>query len=215
MKNIRPDLISLSVPSRLYQMPVPVIGLTGGIATGKSTVSKILLKQGFSIIDADQLVKSVYQKNEVISEIQAAHPECIVDQKIDFKILREAFFSNSQLQAKIESIIYQRMPQAFKEAYQKQDSKKQDFIIYDVPLLFEKKLAPFVDLKVCVWSSPEQQVKRLMDRDGISEELSLKILARQWDINKKRDQSDLVIMNDSKLEQLELNVQTFISDLLL
>lgn len=215
MKKIRPELISLAVPKRLYEMPVPVIGLTGGIATGKSTVSKILLREGFAIIDADLLVKSVYQQDEVIQEIKTTHPKCIIDQKIDFKILREAFFNDSELQAKIEEIIYKRMPSAFKEAYKKQDSKKQDFIIYDVPLLFEKKLAPLVDLKVCVWSSPEEQVKRLMNRDGISEELSLKILTRQWDINKKRDQSDLVIMNDSNLEQLEHNVQGFISDLLL
>jgi len=215
VKKIRPELISLSTSTRLYQMPVPVIGLTGGIATGKSTVSKILLKQGFAIIDADQLVKSIYQQIEVIQEIKAAHTKCIIDQEIDFKILREAFFNNPELQTKIEGIIYQRMPLAFKQAYQRQDSKKQNFIIYDVPLLFEKRLAPLVDLKVCVWSSSQQQIKRLMVRDGISEELCLKILTRQWDINKKRDQSDLVIMNDSSLEQLEHNVQSFISDLLL
>lgn len=196
-------------------MPIPIVGLTGGIASGKSTVSKLLRAQNFSIIDADQLVKTIYQQNEVIDEIQSLHPACVVDDKIDFKSLRAAFFSSQELQAKIEHIIYQRMPKAFNLAFQQQDINNQDFIIYDVPLLFEKNLAPLVDLKVCVWCSPQEQVQRLINRDGIDQELSQKILARQWDINKKRDHSDLVILNDSDLNQLESRVQSFSSDLLL
>ena len=215
MKSLKPEFIQLEPKNRLYQMPQPILGLTGGIASGKSTVSKFLREEGFSIIDADYLVKAVYQKEEVIQEIAKAYPDSIQNNAIDFKVLRQAFFNDSNLQSKIEKIIYQRLPLAFTDEFKSQSSSAQDFIIYDVPLLFEKNLAPLVDLKVCVWCSPKTQIERLMKRDGIDEVLSKKILEKQWDINKKRDQSDLVIKNDGSLDELKTQFDSFLSSILL
>tara|TARA_R110000868_G_scaffold298978_1_gene559204 strand:+ start:15062 stop:15712 length:651 start_codon:yes stop_codon:yes gene_type:complete len=211
---LNPTLNKLKQEDRLYQMPVPVIGLTGGIASGKSSVSQILRTHGLSIIDADLLVKSIYRQEDIIEHISALAPETITAGAIDFKKLREVFFSSTAIQSKIEKLIYAQMPSAFNQTYKTQLQSKQDFIIYDVPLLFEKKLAPLVDHKVCVWCPKEVQIARLIQRDGITHELALKMLDRQWDIDKKKSESDEIIDNSKTKTELNHSVSIFIKNLL-
>ncbi len=209
-----PKLNKLEQDNRLYQMPVPVIGLTGGIASGKSSVSQLLRSHGLSIIHADVLVKSIYQHKDIIESISDLAPTTAINGAIDFKKLREVFFSDTTIQTKIEKLIYSKMPEAFKQSYKTQPHAKQDFIIYDVPLLFEKNLAPLVDHKVCVWCPREMQIERLTKRDGITQELALKILDRQWDIDKKKSESDEIIDNSKTKTELEHSVSIFIKNLL-
>ena len=214
MLKSNPKLCKLKQQDRLYQMPVPIIGLTGGIASGKSSVSALLRKSGIQIIDADQLVKSIYLKNEVIQSIGLIAPKAVDRSQIDFKILRELFFSDPNIQSQVEKLIYAQMPLAFEQAFETKIKDKQDFIIYDVPLLFEKNLAPLVDHKVCVWCPRETQIQRLMARDSINRALALKMLDRQWDIDKKKSECDEVIDNSKGKTELESSVTNFISNLL-
>lgn len=215
MKSLKEKWIRQQLNERLYQMPVPIIGLTGGIATGKSSVSKILIENGIKIIDADALVKGIYRSNDVLNEIKQIAPTAFNGEILDFKKLRELFFSNKELQKNIETIIYRRMPDAFRFAYENDVKDKQNFIVYDVPLLFEKDLAPKVDVKVCVWCSREMQIERLIKRDGINRDLAEKILERQWPIEKKKEASDLLIDNSESLTSLKNNVNDLLANLLL
>lgn len=214
MIKISPKWNTLTIEKRLYHMPVPIIGLTGGIASGKSSVSKLLRDQGLRIIDADALVKQVYQTERAIQGIKALAPDTVVNGVVDFKKLRPLFFSNSELQAQIEKLIYAGMPEVFKRAFENEVKDYQDFIIYDVPLLFEKDLASRVDTKVCVYCDQKTQIERLLKRDSIDLELANKMLARQWDIEKKRQESDLVINNSETKTALEGAVKSFLGQLL-
>lgn len=214
MIKLNPKWETLEIDKRLYHMPVPIIGLTGGIASGKSSVSKLLRATGIRIIDADALVKQVYQTERAVNGIKTLAPEAIVDGKVDFKKLRPLFFSSGELQAQVEKLIYAGMPEVFKNAFENEIKDHQNFIIYDVPLLFEKDLASRVDTKVCVYCDQETQVERLLKRDSIDLELANKMLARQWDIEKKRQESDLVIDNSKTETALEGAVKEFL-DLLL
>lgn len=214
MKKLKPLWLLKQPATRLYHITVPIIGLTGGVASGKSSVSKLLRQNGIIIIDADYLVKEVYKKPEVLHAIEAIAPSAFDQHVLDFKKLRAIFFSDTEIQAAIEKIIYAQMPAAFNEAYLLEIKEKQDFIVYDVPLLFEKNLAPFVDIKVCVWCSPEEQIRRVIKRDNIDEELAKKMLSRQLDINKKKEMSDIIIDNSKDLTALEGTVKKFIADLL-
>ena len=133
------DLIKIiERADRLYQFQVPIIGLTGGIGTGKSTVAKLLKKAHLPLIDADALIKSIYQMPEIIENIKTLAPNAIAGNQIDFRVLRSLFFNDKTLKAKIEKMLYAQMPEAFKLAYKELGSP--DFVIYDIPLLFEKKL---------------------------------------------------------------------------
>ncbi|MFG1485811.1 dephospho-CoA kinase [Halobacteriovorax sp. RZ-2] len=202
---LKKEFITLKKDKRLYQMPCPVVGLTGGIATGKSTVSKVLRDKGFPIIDADALVKEVYKTQESLEHLQNYYPRVIEeDGTINFKLLREYFFQDIQIQNDIESLIYRQLPEAFLKAFKDLGSPK--VVIYDVPLLFEKNLDSFIDHKAVVYCPRAKQVERLMARDGIEKDLACKILAKQIDIEEKAKLADTVIDNSGQPEDLNLNM---------
>ncbi|MBY0416333.1 MAG: dephospho-CoA kinase, partial [Bdellovibrionales bacterium] len=175
--------------TRLYQIPVPIVGLTGGIATGKTTIAEMFRAEGIPVIDADKLVKGIYQKKESFNFISLHFLEAIIDNTIHFKTLRELAFKTPENQTKLENFIYAQMPEAFLEAYKA--SAKFDFIIYDVPLLFEKGLFLKTDVSVCTYSPRKIQLERLVKRDNISTDLARVILDKQMDIEEKKKRSDL------------------------
>src|SRR5690606_10373426 len=140
----------LKPETRLHQTPVPIIGLTGGIASGKSTVSRMLVQKGIPVIDADQLIKDIYRLPETKTFVSEKCPDALKHDEIHFPTLRERFFNNPELKKDLERFLYQRLPQAFQAAYQKLGSPS--YVVYDVPLLFEKGLDRLVDLKVLVYA---------------------------------------------------------------
>lgn len=193
---------------RLYQLNVPVIGLTGGIASGKTTVSKMLHQAGIPVINADHLVKNVYALPETKEFITKDFPEVIKDGEIQFPLLRERVFSNQDVKAQVESFIYQRLPKAFKEAFAR--LRDPQAVIYDVPLLFEKGLQDLFDLTVLVYAPRPVQRARLMTRDGHLEEMANNILNQQLDIEDKKLKADFVIDNSRTEAELTEEVKQFL-----
>jgi dephospho-CoA kinase len=199
----------LSKKNRLYQFDVPVIGITGGISSGKSTFCHFLLDHECFVVSADQLVKNIYQKKSSLDFIINEFPSCIHDGTIQFKKLRELVFSNKAIKQKIEQFIYPQMEEAFREELKKKS--KDQVIFYDVPLLYERNLQSLVDISVVVWINQKEQMKRLMERDKINPILASKILKNQLPLSKKREQADYVVDNSGSLEDLEAEFLAFIS----
>lgn len=212
MKKLKNKFITKSPQSRLYNIPIPIIGLTGGIATGKSTVAQVLKEKGHCIIDADALVKSIYSLDSSLQYIKEQFPEAIEANNIHFKKLREIIFSSPIHQETIEKFIYGQMPNAFLNAFSL--FNKPTFVIYDVPLLFEKQLDLKVDLSVCVYAPKETQLLRLMSRDHIESDLAHNILNKQMDIEIKKKQSNFIIQNTGDKNELFNNVQHFLDTIL-
>lgn len=204
MKNLKASLVKLTPDERLYNYEKPLIGLTGGIATGKSAVTKYLREQGLKVIDADQLVKSIYETDECLEFIKINFPVAWKNGAINFPKLRELFFQDLKNKAAIETFIYERLPEAFKKATQ--ELKDQNFCIYDVPLLFEKKLDQKTDLSIVIYTPRDIQLVRLMKRDQINRESAERILDAQMDIEEKKNLADFVIHNDGTLEELAADV---------
>jgi dephospho-CoA kinase len=219
MHKLKSNHINLNEKTRLYQCPVPIIGLTGSIATGKSTVTKVLRNAGLAVIDADMLVKDIYKDNKTIEFIRDTAPNCIQktsdgpDLSVNFKALRDIFFQNSQVKSKIENFIYPLLPIKFLEALENCDLGEVDFIIYDVPLLFEKGLIPFVDDFVLVYTDEKEQLKRLLKRDSISLAQAKDILAAQTTIEEKKLQSVNIIDNSEGFLELESNTLDMLAKL--
>jgi len=207
MKKLKSNLISKDTFSRLYQIPVPIIGLTGGIATGKSTVAQYFKDLDVCVIDADQLVKAIYSKNSSLVFIQTHFPDAIINNAIHFKTLRELAFLNFVNQQIIEQYIYAQMPEAFQKAYSELPSH--EVIVYDVPLLFEKKLDTLVDLTLCIYLPENIQVERLINRDHIEKSLAKNILSKQMSIEVKKTKSQFVISNTSSLDELKNQFNNF------
>ena len=212
MKEIKAELIKLTKSQRLYQVSHPVIGLTGGIATGKTTVAKLFEESGIPVISADFLVKEVYKMPEALEFILMHWPETVKNNSIQFELLRKIAFSNDKNRELIESFIYSKMKLAFDKTYSL--LKSPTLLVYDVPLLFEKNLNPKVDLSICVYTSREVQTERLLKRDSIDIALAEKILNSQWDIEDKKKAADFVIDNSGDLEKLKIEFDKNLKQLL-
>lgn len=210
--NLNTSVPSLKKEQRLYNLDKPLIGLTGGVATGKSSVSELLRSKGLIVIDADKLVKQVYDKESVVKFVAQNFPGAVNGKKINFKKLREVAFSAPENLRKLENEVYSHLPEAFKSEVDRH--QEADFFIYDVPLLFEKKLDRLVDFKVLVYCDRMTQVERLIERDRIKPELAEKILNEQMDIEEKKRHSDYVIDNNGDKKSLTREVNEFISFLL-
>lgn len=201
----------LNQDNRLHACPKPVIGLTGGIATGKSTFSKILQEKGCAVICADRLVKEVYNERDTKKFVQEKYPECIVNKEIDFSTLRTKAFGDPEVLQTLETFLYARMPNVF--CSKVEDFPLADFIVYDVPLLFEKDIDKVVDITVCVYAPEAVQLERLIKRDGITNELAKEMLEKQIPIEKKRELSDFVVENVQDIKALEIKADGLIREI--
>lgn len=206
--------IKLDEKSRLYNCSVPIIGLTGGIASGKSTVSKILKAKGFEVIDADILVKSIYKKPETIEFLKKVVPNVVESSAINFKKLREVFFENAEIKKNLEAFIYSKLPEEFHERMSN-NTANNNFVFYDVPLLFEKNLQHRLDTTLCVVTNKSKQLERLISRDEISASLANKIIKSQMPMEQKSKLADFIIYNDQSIIKLEENINEFINNILI
>jgi dephospho-CoA kinase len=198
----------LTSEQRLYQSDVPMIGLTGGIASGKTTVSRLLEAKGLTVVSADQLVKNIYKWPESIQFIKSNFPDCMTNEEINFKRLREKVFQDETTKKLIESFIYQRLPQAFHDELELKSNPQ--IIIYDVPLLFERGMEKVFDLVLLVYTPRSIQLERLKARDHISTELAEKMLSQQIDIEDKKSKSDFVINNIVTEKELTQETEKFL-----
>lgn len=199
----------LDASQRLYGLDIPVVGLTGGIATGKSTVSKSLRAMGIPVIDADSLIKDIYKMDSTIELVSKVAPKAIKENEIDFKTLRAIFFNDESIKSQLEAHLYSLLPQAFKSALGEYTSP--EVVIYDVPLLFEKKLDQSLDFNAVVYCPKEQQVARLISRDSIDENLAQRILSNQLPIDEKKRLANYVIDNSKDISNLEVEIRKFSS----
>ena len=211
---LRPQYISKKPQERLYQLEKPILGLTGGIASGKSTAAHFIKEHGLHVICADELVKEVYREEKVLQTLREDFPQVInQDNQIQFGKLREIVFNDPEIKKKIETLIYSYLPEKFKQkANAIQD---QNTIIYDVPLLFEKNLQESIDLSICVYTRPELQIKRILSRDGGSRELASKILSAQLPIDEKKSKADFVLDNQKDPEHLKKHIEQLFREIFL
>lgn len=184
-----------------------IVGLTGGIATGKSTVSSIFKDFGVKIVDADKVAKEITNFDSNKLEIIKIFGNDIVDQ--DGNLLREKIkeraFNDKSLIAKLNNLIHPQVIEYFKNEMER--VKKDTIVIWDVPLLFETKLDRFCDIVIVVTIPVEEQIKRVMIRDNISEVLAKKIIDKQLSVSYKISHSDIVIDNCGDLEELKAKVR--------
>ncbi|QYR64005.1 dephospho-CoA kinase [Fusobacterium animalis] len=185
-----------------------IIGLTGGIASGKSTVSKYLAEKGFKVYDADKIAKNISEEKYVQEEIIATFGDKILDKNgnVDRKKLKEIVFENKDKLEKLNGIIHPKVIDFYKKLKEKNID---EVIIFDVPLLFESGLDKICDKILVVISDYEVQLDRIVERDKIDRELASKIVKAQLSNEERIKKADVVIENNSNLEDLFEKVERF------
>ncbi len=192
------------------------VGLTGGIASGKSTVTKMLREKKISVICADEVAKSVVQHGTVgFEKVVDLFGDQVIGQdgELNRKKIGELVFNRPDLLVKLERIVH---PLVKKEVgRQKKDLESQgcQLCFYDVPLLFEKKMEDDFDQIVLVYCDEATQKKRLMARNNMSESDAEVRLKAQIPIDEKLHRSDYILKNSGTLENLAANLDVYLNGL--
>lgn len=187
-----------------------LVGLTGGIATGKSTVASLLRGLGARIVDADELAREIVQPGqEAWQEIVAAFGSEFLseDRTLDREKLRKLVFQDSAARKKLESITHPRIRKLAEARFRELAAEGAEIVIYEAPLLFENQVHLWLRPVVLVTCSAAIQKKRLQDRDRLSEEEIRQHLEAQMSLDEKRKLADFVIENNGDLEELQQQVR--------
>lgn len=187
------------------------IALTGGIATGKSTVCNLLKLHGFLTIDADKIAHKLLDENS--GKIASMFGEEYVENgKVLRKKLGKIIFSNEENKLKLEALLHPLIKdEIVKESRIFETQGKPYFI--DIPLFFEKMHYP-IPKSLVIYTPQELQIQRLMQRDKIEKEEAKLKISNQMDIEKKKEMADLVIDNSSNLKNLQNEVERIIKEIL-
>lgn len=199
---------TLNSSNRLHQSSIPIIAITGGIGSGKSTLLREIESLGHPTLDADRLIKEIYEQDQEIKIFLSKNaPDCIQGKKINFMKLRDSFFQNNDLKKALEQKLYQKLPIYFQKAI-----KGLSYIFYEIPLLFEKDLVTKVDMVIVAYAPLAIQKERVIKRDNSSEQTLNAILANQISIEEKKDRADFVI--DTRISNLTDTANQTVSEVL-
>ncbi|SER90245.1 dephospho-CoA kinase [Psychrobacillus sp. OK032] len=192
-----------------------IIGLTGSIASGKSTVSNMLKELGYPIVDADLVARVVVEKGtETLEMIKEAFGQEVIaeDGSLNRGKLGEIIFSSPSKRKRLNDIIHPAI--RVEMLRQKGELLKKDrpTIIMDIPLLFESKLQSYVEKILVVTVTEETQLERLMARNNFTLEEAKARIQSQLPLSIKEKEADAVIYNNGTLESTEQQLKKILSD---
>ncbi|MFC5649142.1 dephospho-CoA kinase [Paenibacillus solisilvae] len=189
------------------------LGLTGGIACGKSTVSAMLAERGAKIVDADQFAREVVLPGEAaLQAIVAAFGQAVLneDGTMNRSALGSIVFGNREKLTQLESILHPAIRTRMWErirTYEQEDPAQ--LIVADIPLLYETGQASLYDGVMVVYVPRSIQIQRLMTRNDITAEQAEQRISLQMDIEEKKQLANYIIDNSGTLEQTALQVERF------
>lgn len=187
-----------------------LVGLTGSIATGKSTVSEMFRRKGAEIIDADQIAREVVEPGtEGLERIAREFGPGILDDegKLNRERLGARIFQNPAEREKLNRLLHPLIVDCMRAKTEKiKKEKDPDLLIWDVPLLIEGNLTQWVEAVILVYTPKEIQLERLMKRNALSKEEAEKRILAQMDIEEKKKYADYMIDNRGTLSETERQV---------
>ncbi|SFD60229.1 dephospho-CoA kinase [Lentibacillus persicus] len=176
-----------------------VIGLTGSIASGKSTVSLMFDEFNIPVIDADKISREVVMPGEkAYEQIVDTFGEEVLreDKSLDRKKLGAIVFKNEEKRQQLNNIVHPAVREKMLERRDAYTTSGEKSVVLDIPLLFESKLKGFVEKTIVVYVDEDVQLARLMERDGYSEEEAHQRINAQMPVKKKAELADAIIDNN-------------------
>lgn len=192
-----------------------IIGLTGGIASGKSTVSLMLKQHGFAIVDADTAARVVVEPGqEALLQIAECFGAEILngDGTLNRASLGDIIFHDEEQRRKLNNIVHPAVRRYMRNEQEKAMEAGKKTIFLDIPLLFESNLTGMVEKTIVVYTTQETQLKRLMARNDFDEAGAKARIASQIDLDEKAARADAVIDNNGTLKDTEKQLEQLIAD---
>lgn len=172
------------------------VGITGGIGSGKSTVCKVFRVLGIPVFEADQVAKELMNTDPLIRE-KLIHlfgtAVYLTDQTIDRKHLAGIVFNNPSLLAQLNEIVHPAVRNEFDEWYEKQDSP---YVLHEAAILFESGFYKMMDKTIAVVTDETERIKRVMKRNGTTEEQVRLRIQNQWTDEQRIKLADFIISNN-------------------
>ena len=188
-----------------------VIGLTGGIATGKTTVSNYLKELGYSIIDADVIARQVVEPGtKGLRMITDTFGEKVLtsDGQLDRQHLAQLVFTSSEQLQQLNRILQPIIRERIQELI---STSKDPVVVIDVPLLYEQHYEDLCDVVMVVSVQPQQQLERLMNRNHLTMDEAKNRVASQMPLSSKERLADVVIDNNGSVEETRQQVKKWLN----
>jgi dephospho-CoA kinase len=191
-----------------------VLGLTGSIGMGKSTVAKMFAEEGAPAFDSDAAVHALYAKGgAAVAAVEAEFPTAIRDGAVDRAALSPLVLDDPAALKRLEQVVHPFVRQAQVDFAETQRAAGADIVVFDIPLLLEGKNADLVDTIVVVSAPPEIQRARVLARPGMTEEKFAQILARQMPDAEKRARANFVIDTGVSFDETRAQVRAVLDAL--
>jgi dephospho-CoA kinase len=193
-----------------------VVGLTGGVGSGKSTVAEMLREHGARVIDADRLAREVVEPGEpALAAIRDAFGGEVLlpDGRLDRATLAARVFSDDEARARLDGIVHPEIAARARAAMDQARADGVPWVVYDVPLLYENGLESMCDRVVVVTATDAQRCARLAGRSGWSESEISARMAAQMPLADKADRADDVIDNSGSLDATRAQVRALVERL--
>jgi len=187
-----------------------IVGLTGGIASGKSTVAEMLDDLGVRVIDADVLAREVVEPGEpALDEIRETFGDEVIaeDGTLDREALGDIIFEDDEARAELEAITHSRIARRMQQRALEAREAGAPWVVYDAALIVENDLHEAFDALIVVAASPDTQRRRLMERDGIGADEARSRIEAQMPLEQKVAVADYVIDNDGTLAETRRRVE--------
>ncbi|MEK3991437.1 MULTISPECIES: dephospho-CoA kinase [Robertmurraya] len=192
-----------------------VVGLTGGIASGKSTVANMFKEMGIEVIDADIEARKAVEIGEVAYEqIVTYFGEDVLndDHTINRSRLGEIIFNDSAKRQKLNEIVHPDVRRRMNEKKEAAISRGDQVVVLDIPLLFESGLKHMVDVVLLVYVEKDVQLQRLMERNQLTKQEALARIQSQMPIEDKRKLADKVINNNGSIDNTKKQLIELLAD---
>lgn len=199
-EEIRRNTILLSMPRICKKI---IVGLTGGIASGKTTALTEFKKKGFYTFNCDDIAKKIFYRKDIFHKIKK------IFKTTNRNEIAKVVFSNAKKRKKLESILH---PSIIKELKRLLNRCRSRFIVVEVPLLFEKNLKKLFNIIVVIWTSKKEQIRRLQNL-GLSRNEALRRIKSQISLAQKKKLADRVIVNNRDIRYLKSQVKELIKEL--
>ncbi|MHA1164104.1 MAG: dephospho-CoA kinase [Alphaproteobacteria bacterium] len=187
-----------------------VIGLTGSIGMGKSTVAKRFIGNGIAVFDADAVVHELYE-GEAVGQIEAAFPGSTRDSVVDRTHLAELLKKDKGALKRLEAIVHPMVREKRKKFLESQAKAGARMVVLEIPLLFETGGENQIDVTVVVSAPADVQRSRVLERPGMSEAKLNALLANQMPDKEKRRRADFVVDTDRSIEDTGKEIDKLIA----
>ena len=182
-----------------------LIAITGGIASGKSVVSTWFEDQNFSVFYADKIGHELFEEQYYINKIKSIFgKEIVLDNSIDRVKLGKIIFNSADKRKRLNELLH---PEIRKRIQQIIDTSSQEFLIFEIPLLFENSLQNAFDLTINISAQNEVRIKRIIERDKISEEAAKKRISSQMSELDRVKLANISVINEANINELYLQLK--------